>query len=163
MPASRTRASMDARETSNAPARLRADLPCRYPSRIARRWLREAQNQSVRPWTLRGMGGRTWVRATRQLEDAGPREPKLGPPSDWAHRCTKDSARLFAGSFVARSVGRSRPDQARPAGRRSSGQGKRRYRQACRGLPDGLCENSHHRKATTPTPTPTRQPTYTLV
>jgi len=30
--------------------------------------------------------------------------------------------------------------------------------QARRGLPDGQCENSHHRKTSTPTPRPTRNP-----
>ncbi|MDK9297217.1 hypothetical protein, partial [Propionibacterium freudenreichii] len=38
---------------------------------------------------------------------------------------------------------------------------------ARRGLPDGLCENSHHRKTSTLTPTPTRRPrshhSYTLI
>ena len=40
-------------------------------------------------------------------------------------------------------------------------------RATCRGLPAGLCENSHHRKTSTLTPGPPRQPrshlTYTLL
>jgi hypothetical protein len=46
----------------------------------------------------------------------------------------------------------------RQGGRTSSDRGQRRDRQACRGLPCGEGEKSHHAKTSTPTPGPTRHP-----
>jgi len=51
--------------------------------------------------------------------------------------------------------------RARRAGRTWSGQRRRSFRRARRGLPDGRCENFHPRETSTSIPGPTRQPRTT--